>query len=310
MKVFTQKIKLAMSLLLLSLYPLAGCSVSADTNAHSAATVVQETSEVDADQQLGQLEKEYDARLGIYAIDTGTGRTVSYRPDERFAYTSTFKPLAAGALLLKKPLDELDKVITYKKEDLVTYSPVTEKHVEKGMTLREISDAAIRYSDNTAGNLLLKELGGPAGLETVLKEVGDTITKPERYETDLNEAVPGDIRDTSTPKALATTLKAFTVDGVLPPEKQEVLIDWLKRNTTGDELIRAAVPEGWAVGDKTGAGSYGTRNNIAIIWPPNQAPIVMAVMSSRTEQEASYDNALIAKAAKVVLDSLELQQEK
>lgn len=310
MKVFTQKIKLAMSLLLLSLYPLAGCSVSADTNAHSAATVVQETSEVDADQQLGQLEKEYDARLGIYAIDTGTGRTVSYRPDERFAYTSTFKPLAAGALLLKKPLDELDKVITYKKEDLVTYSPVTEKHVEKGMTLREISDAAIRYSDNTAGNLLLKELGGPAGLETVLKEVGDTITKPERYETDLNEAVPGDIRDTSTPKALATTLKAFTVDGVLPPEKQEVLIDWLKRNTTGDELIRAAVPEGWAVGDKTGAGSYGTRNNIAIIWPPNQAPIVMAVMSSRTEQEASYDNALIAKSAKVVLDAFELQQEK
>lgn len=310
MKVFTQKIKLAMPLLLLSLYPLAGCSVSADTNAHSAATVVQETSEVDADQQLGQLEKEYDARLGIYAIDTGTGRTVSYRPDERFAYTSTFKPLAAGALLLKKPLDELDKVITYKKEDLVTYSPVTEKHVEKGMTLREISDAAIRYSDNTAGNLLLKELGGPAGLETVLKEVGDTITKPERYETDLNEAVPGDIRDTSTPKALATTLKAFTVDGVLPPEKQEVLIDWLKRNTTGDELIRAAVPEGWAVGDKTGAGSYGTRNNIAIIWPPNQAPIVMAVMSSRTEQEASYDNALIAKSAKVVLDAFELQQEK
>lgn len=310
MKVFTQKIKLAMPLLLLSLYPLAGCSVSADTNAHSAATVVQETSEVDADQQLGQLEKEYDARLGIYAIDTGTGRTVSYRPDERFAYTSTFKPLAAGALLLKKPLDELDKVITYKKEDLVTYSPVTEKHVEKGMTLREISDAAIRYSDNTAGNLLLKELGGPAGLETVLKEVGDTITKPERYETDLNEAVPGDIRDTSTPKALATTLKAFTVDGVLPPEKQEVLIDWLKRNTTGDELIRAAVPEGWAVGDKTGAGSYGTRNDIAIIWPPNQAPIVMAVMSSRTEQDASYDNALIAKSAKVVLDAFELQQEK
>ncbi|EST55019.1 beta-lactamase [Brevibacillus panacihumi W25] len=310
MKIFTQKIKLAMPLLLLSLYPPAGCSGSPDTNAQSAATVVQEASEVDADQQLGQLEKEYDARLGIYAIDTETGRTVSYRPDERFAYTSTFKPLAAGALLLKKPLDELDKVITYKKEDLVTYSPVTEKHVEKGMTLREISDAAIRYSDNTAGNLLLKELGGPAGLETVLQEVGDHITKPERYETDLNEAVPGDIRDTSTPKALATTLKAFTVDGVLPAEKQDVLIDWLKRNTTGDELIRAAVPEGWTVGDKTGAGSYGTRNDIAVIWPPNQAPIVMAVLSSRTEQDATYDNALIAKAAKVVLDSLELQEEK
>jgi len=310
MNFYTQKIKLAMPLLLLSLYPLAGCSGSPDTNAHSAATVVQEAAEVDADQQLGQLEKEYDARLGIYAIDTGTGRTVSYRPDERFAYTSTFKPLAAGALLLKKPLDELDKVITFKKEDLVTYSPVTEKHVEKGMTLREISDAAIRYSDNTAGNLLLKELGGPGGLEKVLQEIGDPITKPERYETDLNEAVPGDIRDTSTPKALATTLKAFAVDGVLPAEKQEVLVDWLKRNTTGDELIRAAVPEGWAVGDKTGAGSYGTRNDIAIIWPPNQAPIVMAVLSSRTEQDASYDNALIAKAAKVVLDSLELQQEK
>jgi beta-lactamase class A len=250
-----------------------------------------------------QLEKKFDARLGVYAIDTGTNRTVVYRPDERFAYTSTYKALAAGAVLQQNSIDELDRVITYTKDDLVTYSPITEQHVDTGMTLREISDAAIRYSDNTAGNLLFQELGGPDGFENALRQIGDHVTEADRFETDLNSAIPGDIRDTSTARALATNLKAFTVNDVLPVDKRTILTDWMRGNTTGDELIRAGAPKGWEVGDKSGAGDYGTRNDIAIIWPPNRDPIIIAILSSRDTEDATYDNELIAKAAKVALNA-------
>ena len=201
-------------------------------------------------------------------------------------------------------MEELDKLISYTSDDLVTYSPITEKHVDTGMTLRELSDAAIRYSDNTAGNLLFEKLGGPDGFEAALKQIGDHVTQADRYETELNEATPGDTRDTSTSRALATTLQAYTVTDVIPAEKREILTDWLRRNTTGDKLIRAGVPKGWEVGDKTGAASYGTRNDIAIVWPPNRDPIVIAVLSSRGMQNAKYNDELISEATKVALDEL------
>lgn len=254
--------------------------------------------------QFVQLERKFDARLGVYAIDTGSNRTIAYRPDERFAYASTFKALAGGAVLQQNSLDELDEVINYTKDDLVTYSPITEKHVDTGMTLREICDAAIRYSDNTAGNILLKKLGGPSGFEKSLRQIGDHVTKSERFEPDLNEATPGDTRDTSTPRALVTTLKAFTVNDVLPTNKSKILTDWMRGNTTGDNLIRAGTPKGWMVGDKTGAGSYGTRNDIAIVWPPNREPIIIAILSSRDTKDATYNDELIARAAKVAFKAL------
>ncbi|MFY0521230.1 class A beta-lactamase [Lysinibacillus sp. UGB7] len=253
-------------------------------------------------EKFEQLEKEYDARLGVYAIDTGTKKIVEFREDERFAYTSTFKALAAAAVLQQNTIEELNKIVTYTSNDLVTYSPITEKYVDTGMTLKDISEAAIRYSDNTAGNLLFKELGGPEGFETSLKKLGDQVTNAERIETGLNEAVPGETRDTSTPKALANDLQAYTLGDVLTHEKQTMLVDWLKRNTTGDNLIRAGVPKGWEVGDKTGGGGYGTRNDIAIVWPPNREPIVLAILSSRDKQDATYNDELIAQATKVVMN--------
>lgn len=254
--------------------------------------------------EFAQLEKKFDARLGVYAIDTGTNQTVTYRPNKRFAYASTYKALAAGAVLQQNSIDKLNEVITYTKNDLVTYSPVTEKHVDTGMTLGEICEAAIRYSDNTAGNLLFKKLDGPKGFEKALRQIGDNVTVANRFETDLNEAIPGDIRDTSTAKTLATDLKAFTVGNALPADKRKILTDWMRGNATGDKLIRAGVPKDWEVGDKSGAGSYGTRNDIAIIWPPNRAPIIIAILSSRDKKDATYDNELIAQAAKVTINAL------
>lgn len=247
-----------------------------------------------------ELEREYGARLGVYAVNTGNGREVAYRDGERFAYASTFKALAAGAVLRKYTLDGMGEVIRYSKDDLVASSPVTEKHVDTGMTLSELCDAAVRYSDNTAGNLLLDALGGPEGLERALREAGDTVTRVERREPDLNQWTPGAVRDTTTPRALAQDLRAFVLGDRLRTAERARLTRWLRTNTTGGELIRAGVPQGWAVGDKTGAGGvYGIRNDIAVVWPPDSAPIVMAIVSNRAAKDADYDNKLIADAATV-----------
>ncbi|PEC57045.1 class A beta-lactamase [Bacillus cereus] len=253
---------------------------------------------------FSQLEKKFDARLGVYAIDTGTNQTISYRPNERFAFASTYKALAAGVLLQKNSTEKLNEVVTYTKEDLVDYSPVTEKYVDTGMTLGEIAEAAVRYSDNTAGNILFHKIGGPKGYEKALRQIGDRVTMSDRFETELNEAIPGDNRDTSTAKAIATNLKDFTVGNALPDQKRNILTDWMRGNATGDKLIRAGVPKDWIVGDKSGAGSYGTRNDIAIVWPPNRAPIIITILSSKDEKEATYDNQLIAEAAEVVINAL------
>ncbi|PFP04207.1 class A beta-lactamase BlaIII [Bacillus thuringiensis] len=291
---------------LLSCVSLIGCS---NSNAQSeppkqtnqANQIKQENT---GNQSFAKLEKEYDAKLGIYALNTGTNQTVAYHSDDRFAFASTSKSLAVGALLRKNSLEALDQRITYTHEDLSNYNPITEKHVDTGMTLKELADASVRYSDSTAHNLILKQLGGPSEFEKILREVGDTVTTSERFEPELNEVHPGETHDTSTPEAIAKTLQSFTLGTALPIEKRELLVDWMKRNTTGDKLIRAGVPKGWEVADKTGAGSYGTRNDIAIIWPPNKKPIVLAILSNHDKEDAKYDDKLIADATKVVLNTL------
>ncbi|WP_374705575.1 class A beta-lactamase [Streptomyces sp. AJS327] len=262
------------------------------------------TTRASADDTFASLERRFDARLGVYALDTGSGRTIRHRPDERFAYCSTHKALSAAAVLKQNTLEELEERVRYGPEDLVPHSPITERYVGTGMTLRALCDAAIRYSDNTAANLLFDELGGPKVFQATLAVLGDTVTRADRIETDLNEATPGDARDTSTPRALATDLRAYVLGDALGEGKQQLLVDWLQRNTTGDDLIRAGVPDTWVVGDKTGAGGYGTRNDIAIVWPPRSAPLAIAVLSSRDTRDAEYDDELIARAARTVVAAL------
>lgn len=259
---------------------------------------------VNTDEKFSQLENEFDAQIGVYAIDTGSNETIEYKQEERFAFASTYKALAAAILLQQNSMEELNEVITYTEEDLVTYSPITEKHVDTGMTLLEISEAAVRFSDNTAGNLLFEAVGGPKGFEKALREIGDNVTQADRFEPDLNNFTPEDTRDTSTPKALATSLQAFAVSDLLSDDKRELFTDWLKGNATGDALIRAGAPEGWEVGDKSGAGAYGTRNDIAVVWPPDREPIVIAILSRHDTADAEYDDTLISKAAEVALNAL------
>jgi beta-lactamase class A len=251
-----------------------------------------------------RLEAEFAARLGIYAIDTGSGRTVEHRADERFAYASTGKALAAGALLATTPPAGLDRRVTYADTDLLPHSPVTERHVRDGMALRDVLDASVRHSDNTAANLVVAELGGPAGVEKALRGLGDRVTRVDRTETELNEAAPGDTRDTTTPRAIATDLRAYVLGDALPADDRGLLTRWLRTSTTGDTLVRAGVPDGWVVGDKSGAGGYGTRNDIAVAWRPDRAPVVLAVMSKRDKENADHDDTLIARAAAAVVTAL------
>ncbi|TXS57341.1 class A beta-lactamase [Streptomyces sp. t39] len=251
------------------------------------------------------LERAFDARLGVYAIDTGTGEEIAWNDRERFPYASTFKALAAGAVLDEYGLRGMDRVIRYTADDLVDGSPVTEKHVATGMTLGELCDAAVRFSDNTAGNLLLGELGGPGGLDAALEDLGDHVTQMDRIEPELGEWAPGDDRDTSTPRALTHDLRAFVLGNVLKKGERDRLTTLLRTNTTGGETIRAGVPDTWVVGDKTGTAiTYGGRNDIAVVWPRGGAPIVMAILSNRPEKDAEHDNALIARAASVVAGAL------
>ncbi|MFD9500019.1 class A beta-lactamase [Streptomyces sp. NPDC060035] len=255
--------------------------------------------------EFRELERRFDARLGVYAVDTETGREVAYNAGERFAYVSTFKVLAAGAVLRKYSLGGMGQTVTYSRNDLVAPSPVTAQHVGNGMTLGTLCDAAVRFGDNTAANLLFDQVGGPQGLGAVLEEIGDGVTRMERREPQLNDWEPGATRDTSTPRALASDLRAFVLGDVLGKGERAQLTEWLRTSTTGAGLIEAGVPDGWEVGDKSGAGStYGTRNDIAVVWPPDAAPIVMAIMSNRTKDGADYDDGLIAQAASVVAGSL------
>jgi beta-lactamase class A len=280
----------------LALVSLCGCGGKAQP---SAATVASP-----AGTPFTRIEHRYHARLGVYAVDTGTGRTVAYRADERFAYASTAKALTAG-LLLKRATDaQLDQVVHYRRSDLLEWAPITSKHVRTGMRLRDLIAAALRYSDNTAANLVTARLGGPRAVQAALRGLGDTTTRVDRTEPTLNEATPGDIRDTSTPRVLGTDLRHFVLGNVLPGDRRTLLTGWLVTNTTGGPYIRAGVPAGWKVGDKTGNGGYGTRNDIAIAWPPGGAPIDIAIQSDRGAKNATSDDALIADATKAALAAL------
>jgi beta-lactamase class A len=294
------------ALIVVALAPIGGCSSNDDdtTKAPSETSAPSSTRAAISADEFEELESTYDVRLGVYAVDTGTEQEIEYRADERFGHASTFKALLCGIVLQQNSVDDLDQVITYTRDDLVAWSPITESNVDTGMSIGELCEAAVSYSDNTATNLLLDEIGGPSGLQDALRENGDDVIRTDRYETEMSEAVPGDTRDTSTPRSIGTSLRTFVLDDALPEDKRAMLTDWLVENTTGAALIRAGVPEDWVVGDKTGDGGYGTRNDIAVAWPPDGDPIVMAVLSSRDQDGADHDDRLIADAAGVVVEAL------
>jgi beta-lactamase class A len=261
---------------------------------------------VSAQAQLAKLERTLVGRLGVFALNTANGKQLSYRADEYFPMCSTFKVLLASAILKRSTqIDGLmQQRIKYQQSDLVTYSPITKQHVEDGMTVAALCAAAMQYSDNTASNLLMNLLGGPGTVTAFARSIGDRQFRLDRWETALNSSIPGDRRDTSTPNAMGRSLQRLALEDALEPYLQVQLRAWLQGNTTGAARIRAGVPADWQVGDKTGTGDYGTANDLALLWPPRRAPVVVAIYTTQGQKDTKVRNDAIASAARIVVDWL------
>ncbi|WP_371584160.1 class A beta-lactamase [Streptomyces sp. NBC_01314] len=261
--------------------------------------------------QLGELEREYSARLGILAHDTATGRTVAYRADERFPVCSVFKTLAAGAVLRDLDRDGayLAKRIHYTKEYVTAagYCPVTgtDENVAAGLTVGELCAATVSHSDNGAANLLLRELGGPTAITRFCRSLGDRTTRLDRWEPELNSAEPWRETDTTTPRAIGGTYARLILGRALPDADRELLTGWLIANTTNVQRFRAGLPADWTLADKTGGGApYGVANDVGVVWPPRRPPLVLSVLSTKYAPEGPTDNPLVARAAGLVAGAL------
>lgn len=262
------------------------------------------------DRALAKLEKDSGGRLGVHALDTATGRTLGCNQDKRFGMCSTFKLLLAAAVLREADAGRIDlaKKIHYTKADMVFHAPVTEANLGKvGMSVRDLAEAAQVTSDNVAANLLIKRLGGPAGFTAKLREMSDTITRIDRYEPEMNRVPVGEIRDTTTPRAMAETVARVLIGDVLKPNSRATLIEWMVATKTGLKRIRAGLPKEWHVGDKTGTGHHPTsankHNDVAIIWPPGRAPIIVTVYFEAAkyfDELRAEDDAVLSKVGELV----------
>lgn len=238
---------------------------------------------------FAEIEERVGGRVGVLALDTGTGRQLAHRPDERFAMCSTFKWVLAAAVLARVDRGELslDDRVSYRSTDLIEHAPVTREHVAEGaMTVDALAQAAVTVSDNTAANLLLAKTDGPAGLTEFVRALGDTVTRLDRNEPTLNDNAPGDPRDTTSPRAMAALMHQLLCGDTLSVASRERLLRWLRACETGKDRLRAGLPEGWTVGDKTGTGRRGSVNDIAIAWPPGRPPILISAYLSDSDADA------------------------
>jgi beta-lactamase class A len=249
------------------------------------------------------IEARHGGRLGVAALDTGSGRHLEHRADERFALCSTFKFLAAAAVLerVDRDVERLDRRINYDKGDILAYAPVTKKHVKDGMTPAELCAAAVEWSDNTAANLLLQAIGGPAGLTRYVRALGDKVTRLDRTEPDLNVG-PGDERDTTSPAAMLGLMNAILCGKALSDRARQQLEAWLVAARPGKDRLPAGLPPAWRIGHKTGTGAAAETNDIAIIRPPDRAPILVAAYYTESAEPLAAREAALAEVGRIVAE--------
>lgn len=263
--------------------------------------VVAQTTEFTS--KISALESNSGGRLGASVISANGSPLYAYRENERFAMCSTFKALL-GAVILSKvdtgSLESLDRQITYTSQDILDYAPITKRNLISGrMTLWELTAASIQYSDNTAANLLLDVIGGPQALTGYLRSIDDNITRLDRNEPALNTNISGDLRDTSTPKAMAETLHKVLFGDHLSPASKEQLKAWMFGNTTGASKLKAGFDKFWIVGDKTGSCGNGASNDVAIVFPRGLEAFIITVFYTGSSASTVIKNAVIADVAKI-----------
>jgi len=260
-----------------------------------------------AESQIRQIESATGGRIGVCAVDVRTNTSIQNRARERFPMCSTFKLLAVGAVLqqVNHRKESLDRFIPYTQADILDYAPVTKEHVQDGgMTLGALCQAAIEQSDNTAGNLVLQTLGGPAGLTKFVRTLwADDVTRLDRNEPELNDVAPGDDRDSTSPAMMYGHLSLLLLKGFLSADLQSHLTQWLESSQTGAALIRAGVPAGWRVGDKTGRSHPGATNDVGVIYPPDGTPIFIAIYIFNPSASDEQRSEVISKIAHIVCDA-------
>lgn len=265
----------------------------------------------DIDLKLAQIEESTGGRLGVAVFDSSGKQRVSYRPGERFIMCSTFKLLAVGDVLTHIDAGTLtfDDRVRYTKGDLLEYAPAARRHLARGwMTVRELCAGAMELSDNTCANLLMRRVGGPAGVTHYLRGIGDRYTRLDRYEPELNRPTgPGDPRDTTTPESMGFDAYRLLLRDLLSVSSRTMLAGWLRRSTTGLNLLRAGFPKSWSAGDKTGmggghtpSGDSDTRNDVAIVWPPGRPPFITAVYLTGVTVAAEQRDAAVANVARAI----------
>ena len=255
--------------------------------------------------KLAMLEKNSGGQLGVYAINTSNNQMVAYHANKRFPLCSTNKVMGVAAILKMSEAMPgfLEETVKYRQSDMVVWSPATKKYHHSGMTIGALCKAAITLSDNTAMNLLMQRLGGPAGVTAFARSIGDEVFNLERWEPELNTAILDDLRDTSTPEAMGSSLHKLVLSHTLATDRRNLLKTWLIENTTGNTSIRAGTPKGWIVGDKTGTCRYGTMNDIGIIWPPQGEPMVLAIYYTQRQESIAPNGKVIASVTRMVLEA-------
>jgi len=252
--------------------------------------------------QIQAVRDRIGGRLGLHVLDTQTGRRWSFDDDSRYAMASTFKMLLAAAILQRADLGSisLDQQVRVRESDILSHAPVTSKHLDSPMTVRELCAAVVEVSDNPAANLLLKMIDGPVGLTRFLRALGDRETRLDRYELELNSNLPGDPRDTTTPRAMVHSMEQVLTRQVLSPASRELLLGWMIAASTGLKMFRQGLPPEWKIGDKTGKGANGAVNDLVIAWPPGRKPILVALYLSDSSQTVGELSAAHAEVARIV----------
>lgn len=258
---------------------------------------------------LQGIQHDLSARVGFYFHDLHNGEKVTFAEDDRFPLNSTFKLLACGALLSHAENDAgvLSKRVVLADLDIVSYSPAIKGAIKSGrqtITLGEACRMMLTISDNTAANVVLSELGGPKGLTNFMRTIGDDVTRLDRWEPALNEATPGDPRDTTTPRAIAYSLQSMLLGDTLSMTSRATLRDWLSGHSIAGALFRAALPEMWSIDDRTGAGGHGSRSIIAVIYPPGREPIIVTLFMTETYADFDQRNAAAARVGKAIVESV------
>ena len=251
---------------------------------------------------ISAIEQRISGRIGVAVLDTKNKQTWAYNGNSHFPMMSTFKTLACAKMLRKSANGELDLSTSslIKAEELIPWSPVTKTFVNKNISVAKACEATMLTSDNTAANIVLQHIGGPQGVTSFLREIGDKVSQLDRIEPELNEAKVGDLRDTTTPIAIVSTLSRLLLGDVLLDTDKNQLRTWMQKNKVSDPLLRSILPQGWFIADRSGAGGNGSRGITAMLWNSGRQPLIISIYLTETELAMAMRNEIIVEIGKLI----------